>query len=324
MCEGPHKNGRPVAGNRKKLVANSRQRGRSTVNLCLPSGHNVFFLSGKMMTKIKHILAPLLSLALGMPILGLAKSSDFSAGFNSSKSSSSDASSKPADAARTSPSAAGSTTKSTGSANPAKGFSNGFKSPTSTTSSGGSTPNPAAAPDLKSNSALSKSLQKSTANTNALATLDARNAKKALVTGAVVGAGTVAVVSAVDTAGQTSTGSPPQPNYHPPAPVVRDSGSDSMGNALWFMLGRSTSNDRTVSVNNGQSPNFNSTSPSPNGYVPSTGGTNSAADEDSGSSILRVFLWLLIIGAVIAGVLWYKARRDSANGGSKSKRNYSL
>ena len=280
------------------------------------------------MIKSKFLLAPLLCLAIGMPILGFAKSSNFSAGFSSPESSSDSSSSKPVHVAPTSPSA-----KPSGFTSPAKGFSSGVKPSPSTVSSDGSKPSPAAVPVVKSNSALSQSLQNSAANSRALAALDARNAKKAVVTGAVVGVvggtiasntGTTVNTDTNGTTGQTNHSSPVNPNYQPPAPVVvRDSGSDMMGNAMWFMMGRSISNERTVHVNNGQSSTSNSTSS--NGYAPSKVNGNQAEEDDGfGATILRIFLWLLIIGAVILGVLWYKARRDAANGVSKSKRNYSL
>ncbi len=277
------------------------------------------------MIKSKFLLVPLFCLAIGMPILGFAKSSSLSAGFSSPESSSDSSSSKPVHVGPTSAPASGSTAKPSGFTSPAKGFSSGVKPSPSTITSGGSKPTPAVAPAQKSNSALSQSLQNSTANSKALAALDARNAKKALVTGAVVGAVGVAAISNTETAAQTTHGSPVHPNYQPPAPVVgRDSGSDMMGNAMWFMMGRSISHERTVNVNNGHTSTTNSTSTTSNGYVPSAVSANQAEDDDFDATILRIFLWLLIIGAVIGGVFWYKARRDSANAAFKSKRNYSL
>jgi heme/copper-type cytochrome/quinol oxidase subunit 2 len=68
----------------------------------------------------------------------------------------------------------------------------------------------------------------------------------------------------------------------------------------------------------------NRTSVSSNGYVPNSVSSDSAADDVSDATMLRVFLWLFVIGAVIYGVIWYKARRDTANAALQSKRNYSL
>jgi hypothetical protein len=102
--------------------------------------------------------------------------------------------------------------------------------------------------------------------------------------------------------------------------IYQNSGSSGFTNGLiGFMLGRSMShNDRPYSPTNSggayPSSSVNSGAGSPVGNIDQPA-------ESTGTSALRIFLWLTILG-VIGGGIWYFVRRPKSP--STVKRNYSL
>ena len=156
-----------------------------------------------------------------------------------------------------------------------------------------------AAPVIGPTSALSSGLNKNAAQTNALATLDARNAKKESA------AGTLQTAQSTPSGmplGGVPSGSMPSPlgSAQPAQTVIYQNGGNS-GVSGWtsgivgFMLGRAMSHD-----------NYNQ-----NGYNAGSGINPNQAGLPSnknnmgaGSTLLRIFAWLVVFGC-IGWVVWY-------------------
>jgi hypothetical protein len=258
--------------------------------------------------KMRQIKSIVLIALLTVPLLGIAKttSNSYSKGFSSPSSSSKKSynsfSSKPA-----SPAAASATPPSTNSASKPTGFGT-FSSSSKD----------AAAP-TGPKSALSQGLDKNAAQSNALKTLDAREAAKsgasapATATGPASGAN-----GAFGNAAAYTPTAPSQPSYSPPV-ASNNSGFSWSSGIMGFMLGRSLSSN-----NNG---NYNGSYGSP-GYNPGFGtsidnGVGPAAHHDSiGTILLRLLAWAAILG-VIGWLVWRVFIKKPDVSGAKTS-NYSL
>jgi len=178
---------------------------------------------------------------------------------------------------------------------------------------GAAQPKSAAAP---SNSALSKDLNTTAANSNALKTFDARNQAAAPSPTATVNPAT---------GGQIGYAAPPiyAHGVVPQTIVVQRDNGFSASPFLWFMVGRSMGNhdgDRVVY----ERPVYPA-----NGAVGNPDGINSAPDarswepqESFGAKFLRVMLWLMII-AMLVGLASYLINRRAARS-VMNKSHYSL
>ncbi|HAT30342.1 MAG TPA: hypothetical protein DCW29_05660 [Janthinobacterium sp.] len=246
-------------------------------------------------------IALLLALLLPLGNNALANSrphSSYKSGFSSQKSSPSSSSSKPKSGfgsfgARPAATPAPSAT-------PKSGFG----------SFGGARAGDPAAP-AKSGSALSKDLEQSGANANALKTLDARRAAAA-----------------------AASAPPVQPSYNPqnqpsqnnqqysqPQPIIVQQQSNGLGNAmLGFMLGRAMSGD---SHRGGYYP---SNGVQNGGQVGGQNGAMAAGTAEPKSSfgmtMLRTFAWLLLLG--VLGWLIYFCVKLFRRGKARSAANYSF
>ncbi len=272
------------------------------------------------MKTLKIVLIALLAL----PVLSFAKDEPkFSGGFSSGKSTSTtksqstSATPKPAKK-EASPAqnanAAGTGKTSFGSFGGAKAAKDATAPATPAATPAAATKSGAAPAPAKS--ALTQSLDKNSAQTNALKTLDARNAQKA-------------AVGVASTAPPGPNVSPAVPMAPPPAPppqvVYQNAPSSGWSRGIMgFLLGNSmSSNARSYNNHN------NGYNQSNSGYnQPNSTATGSASDvaevEPKGSSFLRVLAWLLILGS-IGGLIWYLVKRSSANAAAAAaKRNYSL
>ncbi len=185
---------------------------------------------------------------------------------------------------------------------------------------------PPAAPT--STSALSKDLDKTAANANALKTLDVR--KNTNVTGAATN-NTGAAASPVAAAG--ASGFPAQPTYHPaPQTVIvqqRDSGFFSSP-FLWYMMGSSMSNHSggysNNYPNNPANNSANNGGNSQNGSVaqmqmPGSSEVPLVQRESIGMSLLRIFLWLFILSA-LGWLIYFFVKRTK--GKTRASANYSF
>lgn len=270
-------------------------------------------MSLKMSPKFALLLALLLPLAShATPHSGT--SSSFKSGFSSQKSSTAKSpskfgafSSKPAAPAPVTPGTAppGGPAANDSSAAPRSGF--------------GSFGNAPAAAQGKSGSALSKDLDQNSANTNALNTLDARRAAAAGATGAAAGA----LPPLNNPVPGQQPGQAPgyaQPGYAYPQPVIVQQQSSGFGNMfMGFMLGRALSGGHhdTVVYQNAQG---GTTALSP-GQV----AANDAQMEPRpsfGMTVLRTFLWLLILGCLIWIVVF--VLKMLRGGGKRDGANYSF
>jgi len=170
------------------------------------------------------------------------------------------------------------------------------------------------------NSALSKNLSTTAANSSALKTLDARNQAAAPASAASATVG-----------GNAQPGYAVPPGYHPgygqatiPQTVIvqRDNGF-SASPFLWFMLGRSMSNqggDRVV---------YEHPANATAGAVGNPDGVNTAPvasswepQESLGAKLLRIVLWLMLAIVLVMGVSYLLARRAASAVTNKS--HYSL
>ena len=172
-------------------------------------------------------------------------------------------------------------------------------------------------------SALSRDLSATAANSAALKTFDARNRPVAVPA--------AAPSYAPNYAPSTSAGyvTPPLFARYPQTVIVqRDSGFFSSP-WLWFMLGHSMGNhervvyERPVYTNSGalDVPAGAAASGANPAQVPAA----EPAQESFGARALRVVLWLAIIGALTAGVIYLLARRASrAAAATVAATHYSL
>jgi hypothetical protein len=177
-------------------------------------------------------------------------------------------------------------------------------------------------PVASSNSALSKNLSTTAANSSALKTLDARNQAAAPVSAG--GANTV-------TGGGAQSGYAPSPVYQPgygqaavPQTIIvqRDRGF-STSPFLWFMLGRSMSNqggDRVVYEH--QVNTSTGTVGNPDGVDTAPAASSWEPHESLGAKLLRIVLWLMLAIALVMGVSYLLARRAARAVTNKS--HYSL
>jgi hypothetical protein len=271
-----------------------------------------------MSPKIALLLALLLPLgSYATPHSGT--SSSFKSGFSSQKSSTAKSTSKfgafsSRPAATPTPAPAPAATPGTPAANdssaaPRSGF--------------GSFGNAPAAAQGKSSSALSKDLDQSSANANALKTLDGRQAAAA----GAAGGGLPPVNNPVP--GQQSGQQPgygPQPGYAYPQPVIVQQQSSGFGNMfMGFMLGRALSGGHhdTVVYQNGQTAQDGTSNLSP---------AQVAANDEAmqpkpsfGMKVLRTFLWLLILGCLIWIVVFVlKMMRGGGKPAGRDGSNYSF
>jgi len=174
---------------------------------------------------------------------------------------------------------------------------------------------PAASPATKS--ALSKDLNATSANATALKTFDARNQNAAPVAASNFATGSAAPSGYVSPSMYAQSAMPHT------VIVQRDSGF-STSPFLWFMLGHSMAsqgrdrviNDRQVYADGGA-------------VGAPTGGADPAPfvatlqpQESLGARLLRVVLWLAIIGAAIAGVIYLLFKRAARI--ATAKPHYSL
>ena len=178
-------------------------------------------------------------------------------------------------------------------------------------------PSPASA---TTNSALSKNLNATAANSAALKTLDARNQAAALPAPAV---GSGYATGSGTTAGYVS---PPMytQNYIPQTVIVQRNSGFSSSPFLWFMLGHSMASqgqDRVVY----ERPDY----PAGSTINQDGGGGNPAPiavpqepKESFGAKLLRVVLWLMIFLALAAGVSYLLVKRAARAAISNS--HYSL
>jgi hypothetical protein len=108
----------------------------------------------------------------------------------------------------------------------------------------------------------------------------------------------------------------PIPQPMPPQVVYQNAPSGGWKSGIMgFLLGNSMShNDRPYNAHNSYNqPNSSSAS-----------STDIAGQESTGTSFLRIVVWLLILCS-IGGVIWYFVKRSSANdAAAAAKRNYSL
>lgn len=188
----------------------------------------------------------------------------------------------------------------------------------------------------KSTSALTSSLDKNAAQTNALKTYDAN--KAGTTTAAAGNTGSNAFGNSANGGTPRNYGNTPTynstPTYNPSvaqAPstttiIHHDSGSSN--GLMWFMLGNSMNNNRhsdNGGYNNGGYNNNNNGGYN-NGSNPNNMNQNPAVrSADSGDSFgvwfLRVLAWTLVLGALGGGV-WYLMNRSKNK--VVKKNNYSL
>ena len=192
----------------------------------------------------------------------------------------------------------------------------------------GNSANPAPdgqAPQSAGRSALSRDLQQSQSQANALNTLDARR-------NAANGNGGQALpplndrVPGVDRAPQQPYGPAPVPygqqQPYTQAPViVQQSGNSGLGAAfMGFMLGRSMN----ASAHQGYYPSNGAANNTANGATVQQNGSAPAAPAASfGSTVLRTFAWLVLLG-VIGWAIYFVVRALKRGKSRRSGANYSF
>jgi hypothetical protein len=245
---------------------------------------------------------------LALPVFSLAKDAPkFSGGFSSGKSTSTTKSQASGAKPKPVQKEAGTAKSSFGSFGSASTTKAATAPATPATTPAGATPGAVVPAAAKSNSALTQSLDKNAAQANALKTLDARNAQKT----------PVAIGSNIPPNSNVNPPAPVAPQPIPPQVVYQNAPASGWNSGIMgFLLGNALSrNDRSYNSQNGYN-------------QPNSAGAGSAPDiagkESTGSSFLRIVVWLLILGS-IGGVIWYFVQRSSANNAATAaKRNYSL
>jgi hypothetical protein len=177
------------------------------------------------------------------------------------------------------------------------------------------------APGAPPKSRLSENLDRSASEKNALQTLDARKAQTAAAAAAATGAAAAAAHTAPAGATPYSqapySGQPPQAQYPQapyPQPIVVQQQSSGLGHAmLGFMLGRAMSGGH--GAGNGGNNGNNGYASHDTGAVQldAPGAVATAAPASSfGASVLRTFLWLVILGTIGWGIYFVVRRLKRA------------
>lgn len=261
---------------------------------------------------------------LVLPLIGLAKSASpsFSSGFSSHSSSSS--SSKSATKSTT-PSVA----KSSGSSFGSFGSGKPSAAPSEAPKQNVVSPN-------KSNSALSNSLDKNAAQNNALKTLDARTAQTVKPLSPQNKSYGQVNNSAASNNNQSNAG---QQNSNaggyygqaaPTAAYQNKGGPDLTSGLIGFMLGKSLNSGNSERQNQPQhavaSDEVNhpqESSPIDSNIVPDSA-KNLEGVAEIGSLFGRLFMWLLLIAAVIFAIRLFRRRSIEKSKAFASRKNYSL
>jgi hypothetical protein len=169
-------------------------------------------------------------------------------------------------------------------------------------------------------SALSKDLGNSAAKADALKTYDARTAAARAAAAPPAAPGQPAANGYGSQGGAAA-----QPGYVPQTVIVQNSGSSHP--FLWFMLGRAMSpHEHTTYINSGNGgANNGATNGSPANASNSADGNATPAavqpETSTGMHLLRLVLWLGMIGGLIALARWIWLRRAAS---SANTSHYSL